>query len=78
MSVKEKDGVLEVLTGEGVNSDNKIVKWATYATAAITVGAIGYAIYKGISNANKISDINNRLSELELKGAPNTQDVVDL
>ena len=27
MSVKEKDGVLEVLTGEGVNSDNKIVRW---------------------------------------------------
>ena len=74
----KKDGLIEVLNGQGVNSDDKIVKWATYATAAITVGAIGYAIYKGISNANKISDINNRLSELELKGAPNTQDVVDL
>jgi len=74
----KKDGLMEVLNGTGVNSDDKIVKWATYATAAITVGAIGYAIYKGISNANKISDINNRLSELELKGAPNTQDVVDL
>lgn len=74
----KKDGILEVLNGQGVNSDDKIVKWATYATAAITVGAIGYAIYKGISNANKISDINNRLSELELKGAPNDQDVVSL
>ena len=73
----KKDGILEVLNGQGVNSDDKIVKWATYATAAITVGAIGYAIYKGISNANKISDINNRLSELELKGAP-SDDVVDL
>ena len=74
----KKDGILEVLNGQGVNSEDKIVKWATYASAAITVGAIGYAIYKGISNANKISDINNRLSELELKGAPNNQDVVDL
>ena len=74
----KKDGILEVLNGKGVNSEDKIVKWATYATAAITVGAIGYAIYKGISNANKISDINNRLSELELKGAPNDQAVVDL
>ena len=76
--MSKENAVLEVLTGEGVKSEDKIVKWATYATAAITVGAIGYAIYKGISNANKISDINNRLSELELKGAPNTQDVVDL
>ena len=75
---KEKDGLMEVLTGEGVNSENKIVKWATYATAAITVGAIGYAIYKGISNANQISQINNRLSELELKGAPIQDDVVSL
>ena len=74
----KKDGILEVLNGQGVKSEDKIVKWATYATAAITVGAIGYAIYKGISNANKISEINNRLSELELKGAPNNQDVVDL
>ena len=73
----KKDGLMEVLNGQGVNSDNKIIKWATYATAALTVGAIGYAIYKGISNANQISQINNRLSELELKGAP-SDDVVDL
>ena len=76
--MSKENAVLDVLTGEGVKSEDKIVKWATYATAAITVGAIGYAIYKGISNANKISDINNRLTELELKGAPNNQDVVDL
>ena len=73
----KKDGLMEVLNGQGVNSDDKIIKWATYATAALTVGAIGYAIYKGISNANQISQINNRLSALELKGAP-SDDVVDL
>jgi len=73
----KKDGILEVLNEQGVKSEDKIVKWATYATAAITVGAIGYAIYKGISNANQISQINNRLSELELKGAP-SDDVVDI
>ena len=77
MSVKEKDGLMEVLTGEGVKSDDKLVKWATYATAAITVGAIGYCVYKCISNANQISSINNRLSELELKGAP-SDEVVDI
>jgi len=74
----KKDGLMEVLNGQGVNSDNKIVKWATYATAAVTVGAIGYCVYKCISNANQISQINNKLSELELKGAPNDQDVVSL
>lgn len=74
----KKEGLMQVLDGTGVNSDNKIVKWATYATAAVTVGAIGYCVYKCISNANQISSINNRLTELELKGAPNTQDVVDL
>ena len=73
----KKDGLMEVLNGQGVNSDDKIIKWATYATAALTVGAIGYAIYKGISNANQISQINNRLSELELKGAP-SDEVVDI
>ena len=78
MENKKENGLLGVLTGEGAKSEDKIVKYATYAVSAVTVAALGYAVYKCISNANEISKINNRLTALELKGAPESDDVVSL
>ena len=33
----KKEGLMQVLDGTGVNSDNKIVKWATYAVLNLVI-----------------------------------------
>lgn len=63
----KKYGVLEILNGEGANSDNKIVKYCTYAVSAITIAALGYTVYKCIKNGKEIENLQNQISEI--KGA---------
>lgn len=76
----KKDGILEILNGDGVNSDNKIVKYCTYAVSAVTVAALGYVVYKSIKNSKEIEALKGELAEFKASDhfAPNTHEVVDL
>ena len=59
----------------------KMARYATYAkyaAAAVIVGVGGYYLYKGVKALEGIQAGIKQLSTEELKGAPNTQDVVDL
>ena len=59
----------------------KMARYATYAkyaAAAVIVGVGGYYLYKGVKALEGIQAGIKQLSAEELKGAPNTQDVVDL
>ena len=64
---ENKDGLMEILNGDGCQSDNKIVKYATYATSAVLIAAVGYAIYKGVKNSKQIENLQSQLAEI--KGA---------
>lgn len=59
----------------------KMARYATYAkyaAAAVIIGVGGYYLYKGVKALEGIQAGIKQLSAEELKGAPNTQDVVDL
>ena len=59
----------------------KVARYATYAKyalAAVAVGVGGYYLYKGVKALEGIQAGIKQLTPEELKGAPNTQDVVDL
>ncbi len=75
----KKDGILEILNGEGAQSDNKIVKYCTYAVSAVTIAALGFTVYKCIKNSKEIENLQSQISEMRgaQLTAPNT-DVVDL
>jgi hypothetical protein len=64
---KKNEGLLEILNGEGAASDNKIIKYATYATSAVLIAAVGYAVYKSIKNSKEIENLQSQLAEI--KGA---------
>ena len=67
-----------------IDETGKTIKMARYATyakyavAAVVVGVGGYYLYKGVKALEGIQQGIKQLSAEELKGAPNTQDVVDL
>ena len=63
----KKDGILEILNGEGAQSDNKIVKYCTYAVSAVSIAALGFAVYKCIKNSKEIESLQSQISEM--KGA---------
>ena len=64
---KKDEGLLEILNGEGCNSENKIIKYATYAVSAVSVAALGYCVYKCIKNGKEIENLQNHIAEI--KGA---------
>ena len=65
--METKNTLDQILTGEGCASENKLVKYATYATSAVLIAAVGYAVYKGIKNSKEIKDLQAQLTEI--KGA---------
>ena len=76
----KKDGILEILNGEGANSENKIVKYCTYAVSAVTIAALGYTVYKCIKNSKEIEALKGEVANFKVSEnfAPNTHEVVDL
>lgn len=60
----KKEGILEILNGEGANSDNKIVKYCTYAVSAVTIAALGYTVYKCIKNSKEIENLQSQIAEI--------------
>ena len=73
--MKELD---QILNGTGVESENKLVKYATYATSAILIGGICYAIYKGIKNSKEIETLRSQIERGVATTAPLQDDVVSL
>lgn len=67
----------KILNGTGVESESKLVKWATYATSAVIIGGVCYAIYKGVKNSREIEELRSQIERGAQLTAPN-QDVVDL
>ena len=65
--METKNTLDQILTGEGCASENKLVKYATYATSALIIGGVGYAIYKGLKNSKEIKNLQAQLTEI--KGA---------
>lgn len=74
----KKDGILEILNGEGVNSENKLIKYATYATSAIIIGGVCYAIYKSVKNGKEIEALRSQIERGVATTAPLNDDVVSL
>jgi hypothetical protein len=73
--MKELD---QILSGEGCTSENKIVKWATYATSAIVIGGVVYAVYKGIKNSREIEALQSQIQRGIPTTAPLNEEVVDI
>ena len=74
---KKNEGLMEILNGEGANSDNKIIKYATYAVSTIIIGGVCYAVYKSIKNSKEIESLRAEIERGATLTAPNP-DVVDL
>lgn len=74
----KKDGLLDILNGEGANSDNKIIKYATYATSAVLIAAVGYAVYKSIKNSKEIEALQSQIKRGVVTTAPLNEEVVDI
>lgn len=68
----------QILTGEGCQSENKIVKWATYATSAVIIGGVCYAIYKSVKNSKEIEQLRSQIERGVATTAPVSDDVVSL
>ena len=73
--MKELD---QILTGEGVNSESKIVKYATYAVSTIIIGGVCYAVYKSIKNGKEIEELRSQIVRGAVTTAPVSDDVVSL
>ena len=71
--MKELD---QILSGEGVNSESKIVKWATYATATVVIGGVCYAIYKSVKNGKEIEALQSQIQNM--KGAQTVAPIDDV
>lgn len=74
----KKDGLMEILNGEGVNSESKLIKYATYATSAIIIGGVCYAIYKSVKNGKEIEALRSQIERGVVTTAPVSDDVVSL
>ena len=74
----KKDGLMEILNGEGCASENKIVKYASYAVSAIVIGGVCYAVYKLIKNGKEIEALRSQIERGVATTAPVSDDVVSL
>ena len=74
----KKDGLMEILNGEGVNSESNLIKYATYATSAIIIGGVCYAIYKSVKNSREIEALRSQIERGAVTTAPLSDDVVSL
>ena len=68
----------QILNGEGCASENKWVKYATYATSAILIGGVCYAVYKSIKNSKEIEALRASVERGVVTTAPVSDDVVSL
>lgn len=76
--MKNENALDQILTGEGCNSENKWVKYATYATSAVIIGGVCYAIYKSVKNAKEIETLRSQIERGVATTAPLNDDVVSL
>lgn len=75
---KKNEGLLEILNGEGANSENKLIKYATYALSTIIIGGVCYAVYKSVKNGKEIEALRSQIERGVATTAPVSDDVVSL
>jgi hypothetical protein len=75
---KQKEGLMEILNGEGANSENKLIKYATYAVSTIIIGGVCYAVYKSVKNSKEIEALRSQIERGVVTTAPISDDVVSL